>query len=140
MKDQDLGFDDPRWVPSAIEFLDSYYLSLSQGRIRNKDEHVRFFLKLLKSCVNNWRLSIELVQRKDNESWNSVFNGIPSKAPRTNIFDGYWELEHLPRRVVLPEYNEKLSNAYWEAQQTIETLGRKVAKRGFGFSGCQSRS
>lgn len=60
MKDQDLGFTDSRWVGIVKYFLDNYFLRIGQGAISNKDENARFFLKLLKSSANNYRLSIEL--------------------------------------------------------------------------------
>src|SRR5690625_3062504 len=129
MQDQDLGFDDPRWVGIAKYFLNEYYLRISQGRITNKDEHVRFFLKLLKSSINNYRLSAELVPRHEDEDWNYVYDGITEKEPQANIFDGSYELEHLPAMVALDTVNDNLLRAYKQSQHKIADFEKKDIKK-----------
>jgi hypothetical protein len=120
MRDQDLGFEDPRWVPIARYFLNEYYLRLKQGEINNKDEHVRFFLKLLKSAANNRRLSIELVNRKDNEEWKFVYDGKSKNNPRKNIFDSSYDLENVPPKVIFDTLNK---------DQTIVQLNKEGIKK-----------
>jgi hypothetical protein len=87
MKDQDFGFDDPKWVPIAKHFLENYHNSLEQGLIHSRDEQVRFFLKLLKSSANNYYKSIDLIDRREDESYEFVYNGKPEQPPRLNIID-----------------------------------------------------
>lgn len=86
MKDQDMGFDHPEWIRIAKYFLENYHLRLNQGLIESEEEHVRFFLKLLKSSANNVRLSIDLVDRKDGEEYDFIYNGKSDHTPKTNIF------------------------------------------------------
>lgn len=135
MQDQDLGFDDPRWVGIAKYFLNEYYLRISQGRITNKDEHVRFFLKLLKSSINNYRLSAELVPRHEDEDWNYVYDGNTEKEPQANIFDGSYELEHLPTMVALDTVNDNLLRAYKQSQHKIADFEKKDIKKNRWIAG-----
>jgi hypothetical protein len=128
IQDQELGFDDPRWVRIAKYFLNNYYLRLKQGEIDSKDEHIRFFLKLLKSSTNNFRLSVELVNRKNDEDWEFVYNGRPKKKSRVNIFDNAYDLEHLPKKVILDTVNDELLSAYKQSQQTITELKKDIKK------------
>ena len=129
MKDQDLGFTDSRWVGIVKYFLDNYFLRIGQGAISNKDENVRFFLKLLKSSANNYRLSIELKPRNDDEDWEFVYEGKPKRKPRKNIFDNAIELEHLPKVVVLDTLNTNILRDYQMAKQKIEDLHKKDIKK-----------
>lgn len=100
MLNQDMGFTDPRWIPIAKYFLDNYHLRLRQGHIQNKDEIVRFFLKLLKSATTNCGASIELVNSNKDEEWSFIYNGKAEYTPRVNIFDsedfltGFFNLKH----------------------------------------------
>ena len=135
MQEQDLGFDDPRWVSITKYFLNEYYLRINQGRIANKDEHIRFFLKLLKSSANNYRLSIELIPRKADEDWEFIYNGKPPKKPHINIFDDSYDLEHLPQRVILDTTNDDLLRAYNQSQQTITELKKKNIKKNRWIAG-----
>jgi len=135
MQDQDLGFEDSRWLGVTKYFLNEYYLRISQGKITNKDEHVRFFLKLLKNSANNYRLSVELVPRKDNEDWESIYNGKTKKKPHINIFDGTQELKHLPEIVVLDTVNNELLRAYKQSQGTILELKKKNIKKNRWIAG-----
>jgi len=86
MMDQDMGFENPEWIKFARFFLANYHLRLSQGHIENKEENVRFFLKLLKSSANNCRLSIDLVDLKKDENYESVYNGKSNHTPKSVIF------------------------------------------------------
>lgn len=129
MKDQDLGFTDSRWVGIVKYFLDNYFLRIGQGAISNKDENVRFFLKLLKSSANNYRLSIELKPRNDDEDWEFVYEGKPKRKPRKNIFDNSIELEHLPKVVVLETLNTNILRDYQMSKQKIEDLQKKDIKK-----------
>lgn len=88
MKDQDLGFDDPRWVRLAKYFIETYHRGLSEGEIKSKDELVRFFLKLLKDSANNIGQSIEIVELKEGEEYESIYNGQAKATPKTDIFEG----------------------------------------------------
>lgn len=124
MQDQDLGFTDYRWVLIIRSFLNEYYLRLSQGVILNKDEHVRFFLKLLKFSANDYRLSIELTPPKKNELLEYIVDGVPKKQPHSNIFDDAFELKHLPKQVVLDVLNTKIHNSYTQSLQEIKKLKR----------------
>jgi hypothetical protein len=129
MKDQDLGFTDKRWVGIAKYFLDNYFLRLGQGSISNKDENVRFFLKLLKSSANNYRLSLELKPRNEDEKWEFVYDGKPKKIPRKNIFDNSMELEHLPEKVVLDKLNKNILLKYQRSKQKIEELQKNHIRK-----------
>lgn len=135
MKDQDLGFIDPRWVPIIKYFLNQYYLRISQGSIISKDEHVRFFLKLLRSSINNYHLSAELVPRKDNEDFKLIYNGKTEKFPRINIFKNSFELEHVPEMVVLDKLNSEILQAYNKTQQTVVEIKKKVINRNRWIAG-----
>jgi hypothetical protein len=128
MQDQDLGFDDPRWVRIVKYFLNEYYLRISQGKILNKDEHIRFFLKLLKSSANNCQLSVELIPRKTNEDWEFIYEGKPKKKPHVNIFDNSYDLEHLPEKVILTVNNDLLRK-YNQSQQIIMELKKRGIKK-----------
>ena len=101
MKDQDMGFEDPYWIPIAKDFIYEYHLRMQQGLINSKEENVRFFLKLLKSTANGYWFSIKLINNR-NEKFNyeSIFNGKSEHIPKTNIFDNY-NLEKTSRRKLL---------------------------------------
>jgi hypothetical protein len=86
MLDQDMGFEDPTWIPIAKEFLYEYHNSLNSGLITNKEEQVRFFLKLLKSCANSSRKSIELIPIKENEKWEYILDGKTERKLKCDIF------------------------------------------------------
>jgi hypothetical protein len=129
MQDQDLGFSNPLWVPIIKYFLNEYYLRLQQGKIKNKEEHVRFFLKLLKGSANNYGFSIELVNRKDGEEYKLISDGKTEKKPRVNIFDNSYDLSNLPDRVIFATLNEVLANQYEQSQTTIAKLQRKNIKK-----------
>lgn len=135
MEDQDLGFTDKRWVGIVKYFLNEYFLRLGQGAISNKDENVRFFLKLLKSSANNYRLSIELKPRNENEEWNFIYNGKPKKQPRNNIFDNSIELKHLPERIVLDKLNANIFRDYQSSQKKIEEFKKNNIKKNIIITG-----
>jgi len=135
MQDQDLGFKDPRWVGITKYFLNEYYLRISQGTIINKDEHVRFFLKLLKSSISNYRLTAELVPKQEDEDWKLVYNGRTEKVPKINIFDNSFELEHVPQKVVLDNINKELMLVNIQSQHSINELKKKVIKRNRWIAG-----
>jgi len=87
MEDQDMGFEDPYWIPIAKHFIENYHLRISQGRIKDREELVRFFLKLLKSSANNVGKSLELVERKNGGGYEFIYEGKAKKAPATAIFN-----------------------------------------------------
>jgi hypothetical protein len=120
MQDQDLGFDDPRLVLIAKHFLNEYYLRLKQGKINNKDEHIRFFLKLLKSTANNYRLSIELINRKDNEDYEYVYDGKSKKEHRINIFDSSYDLEEVPEIVKFDDNIEYMDDESFDQTDDLD--------------------
>lgn len=129
MQDQDLGFVDSHWVEIVKYFLNEYYLRIAQGSISTKDEHIRFFLKLLKSSASNYRLSIELKLKNENEDFEYIYDGKPKKKPRKNIFDNTSDLEHFPERVVLDTLNDNLLNSYNQAQLKITELKKNDIKK-----------
>jgi hypothetical protein len=86
MDDQDMGFSDPNWIPIAKYFIEEYNLRLQPGLIKKKDEQIRFFLKLLKSSAGNYRKTLELTPKKD-EDWEYIYDGKPSHKPKTKIFE-----------------------------------------------------
>jgi len=129
MKDQDLGFTDNRWVGIIKYFLNEYYLRIGQGVIANKDEHARFFLKLLNHSFKNYRVSIELKPKSDDENWEYFHDGVPKTQPRKNIFDNTLELRYLPKRIVLDKLNENLLHDYKNAQDEIEGLKKNHIKK-----------
>ena len=129
MTDQDLGFTDKKWVGIVRYFLNEYYLRIGQGAIANKDEHVRFFLKLLKNSANKYRLSIELKSKNEDEDWEFIYNGKPKKQPQKNIFDNTFELEHLPKVVVLDTLNENILHRHKKSQEEIEELKKSNIKK-----------
>jgi len=86
MKDQDMGFDDARWIPIAKYFLKNYQLRIRQGQINNKEEQVRFFLKLLQSSANNVHASLDLVSLKKDEEFKLVWDGKTITPPKVDIF------------------------------------------------------
>lgn len=85
MKDQDMGFKDPKWIAIAKDFIGKYHSSINEGYISNNEELVRFFLKLLKSSANNYHKSISLVERNEDEEWEYIYNGERAHKPKTNI-------------------------------------------------------
>ncbi|MFZ4798906.1 MAG: hypothetical protein ACOYMA_15505 [Bacteroidia bacterium] len=135
MQDQDLGFNDPRWVGISILFLNDYYLRISQGQITNKDEHVRFFLKLLKSSMNNYRVSAELVNKYDDKDYWPIFNGKTEKVPKLNIFDNSLNLKHVPKEVAIVETNKKLFMAHKRLEQDMKGFESKVINRNRWIAG-----
>lgn len=131
MQDQDLGFLDPRWIKIAKFFLNEYYLRIGQGRIQNKDEHVRFFLKLLKSSASNYRTTIELTSRNENDKFQYIHDGKPTNKPKLNIFDNESDLGNLPESVVIDSFNHtlfrshnqlKIQNDKLKKSDTIKTV------------------
>lgn len=86
MKDQDMGFEDAKWIPIAKYFLDNYHLRIRQGQINSKEEHVRFFLKLLQSSANNCNASLDLVNLKESEEFKLIWDGRTKTPPKVNIF------------------------------------------------------
>jgi hypothetical protein len=86
MLDQDMGFEDPKWIPIAKEFLQEYHIVLNSGAIKTKEEQIRFFLKLLKSSVNSSKKSIELIPKKENEEWYFIIDGKAEKKVKCGIF------------------------------------------------------
>ena len=122
MLDQDLGFSDNRWVCIVKYFLNEYYLKIRQGAITNKDEHARFFLKLLKSSANNYSVTIELKSRNEYKGSEFINNGKPNRPPSKNIFDNTNELKYLPVRDILDTLNADLLRNYKESQQKMEKL------------------
>jgi hypothetical protein len=135
MQDQDLGFDDPHWVSLTKYFLNEYYMRLKQGKINSKDEHIRFFLKLLKSAANNYKLSIELINRKDNEDWNYVYDGKSKKNPRINIFDSSSDLTEVPKIVVFDTLNNELLNSYQQSKRAITELQKRDIRKNRWIAG-----
>src|SRR5690606_35762870 len=87
MEDQDMGFENPNWIRIAKYFIDIYNKEIEEQTIKNKEENVRFFLKLLKSSANNHYLSIELSDIKGNEKYEPIYDGKSKKKPKSNIFD-----------------------------------------------------
>lgn len=61
MRDQDLGFDDPKWVPIAKEFLNRYHGELRSGLLSTKGDYIRCFLLSLKSSFDNHLISSPLL-------------------------------------------------------------------------------
>ena len=108
---------------------------LNKSSIKNKNEHLRFFLKLLKSSINNYHLSAELVPRKDNEDFKLIYNGKTEKFPRINIFKNSFELEHVPEMVVLDKLNSEILQAYNKTQQTVVEIKKKVINRNRWIAG-----
>lgn len=86
MKDQDMGFEDPRWIPIAKYFLKNYHLRIRQGQINSKEEQVRFFLKLLQSSANNYYTSLDLVNLKEVEGYKLIWDGKTETPPKVDIF------------------------------------------------------
>ena len=86
MKDQDMGFDDPAWIPIAKYFLEQYHLRLIQGHIKGRAELVRFFLKSLKESAYYSSKSITLVDRKTDQGREWSKFGETKQKPRTDIF------------------------------------------------------
>lgn len=105
MLDQDMGFDDPKWIPIAKYFIKNYHDSISQGYIHNSEELLRFFLKLLQSSANNVRKSIVIVDRKEGEEYEYVFEGKAKKTPKSDIFKDF-VIPELKFPYVLPNLNK----------------------------------
>ena len=102
---------------------DSYdYLYINHGLITNKDEHVRFFLKLLKKSMNNYRVSAELVNKYDDKDYKDINDGKADKVPELNIFDNSLDLEHVPKEVVIVETNKKLFMAHKRLEKDMKGL------------------
>jgi|GEM_PF-6832917 len=87
MLDQDMGFEDPLWIPIAKYFINNYTLRISQGEIRTKEEHMRFFLKLLKNSANNFNRSLELAPRDKDEAREYIYHGRTTHVVKSSIFD-----------------------------------------------------
>jgi hypothetical protein len=86
MVDQDMPFSDPKWIPLAKHFLNEYHIRLDEEQIRNSEQLVRFFLRLLKSSANNIGLSVTLINQKADEVYKFVSDGKTDRKPKTNIF------------------------------------------------------
>lgn len=98
MLDQNLGFTDPRWVKIGKNFLNDYYHKIRLHKIMNKDDHMRWFLKLLHSTAENHGLAIHLSTRKPD--YNNKTN-ITAKNPKSNIFEDDHALRYVPDKIVL---------------------------------------
>lgn len=85
MEDQDMPFQDPAWLPFAKHLLEEFHLRLSQGEIRDTQELVRFFMRLLKSSANNIHRSIVLTAQDPDEKYEYVYDGKTSKKPRSKL-------------------------------------------------------
>jgi len=95
MRDQVLGFDDPKWVPIAKHFLNRYHRELRSGRLKTKNDQVRYFLRGLKSSLDNHFISATLTRNVDQ---NTLRSTIPlSKKPpsKTDIFEKCDDLSDL---------------------------------------------
>jgi len=88
MLDQDMPFQDPKWIPLTKHFLEDYHLRLRKGEIKDAGELIRFFLRLLKSSANGVSRSIVLVDMKEDESYAFVHDGKTNRKPKPNIFIG----------------------------------------------------
>jgi len=86
MADQDMPFSDPKWIPFAKHFLNEYHIRFEQGRIRDNEELVRFFLRLLKFSANNINRSIQLTDKKPGESYQTISDGETDHKPKASIF------------------------------------------------------
>lgn len=129
IQDQELGFSDPRWVRISKYFLNEYYFRINQGVITNKDEHFRFFMKLLKNSINNVGLSVELVSKKEDEEWELIYDGKYEKEPQVNIFDGSSDLEKIPTVVILDSDDNNLIDKINQSQKIIEEFEAKNNKK-----------
>jgi len=95
MHDQDLGFDYPKWVPVSKHFLNRYHWELRSNRLKTKNDQVRYFLRGLKSSLDNHFISATLTRNIDQ---NTLRSTIPlSKKPpaRTDIFENCDDLSDL---------------------------------------------
>jgi hypothetical protein len=130
MQDQDLGFFDPNWVPIAKYFLENYHNSISQGIIQDKDEQTRFFLKLLKSAANSRSLSLELVEKKENEDYEFIFEGKTKHNPKINIFDTELNLyahNHIVKSI--DKFNQQRNNKTKDnSDKTIQSTNNKPCR------------
>lgn len=86
MQDQDMGFDDPKWIRIAKHFIPQYLRTIRRGEIESNEEGIRYFLKLLKSSAKNTYSSLELVEIKEVEKWDIVANGKSEHKPKSDIF------------------------------------------------------
>lgn len=127
--DQDLGFNDFRWVGIVKNFLNSYYKYLSQQIISNKDQHARLFLKQLQNSALKQNLSIVLKPLNTNKYIDYKIDGFPKVKPKSNIFDDTFELKHVPKKVVLDTLNENLLKEYKNSQKIINQLRRNDIKK-----------
>jgi hypothetical protein len=123
MQDQDLGFEDPRWVQVTTTFLNEYYRRLSLGRIPTKDEHVRYFMKLLNRSLRFHGLSVEIVRYSE-----PAIKQPAKKTPKSNIFDKSFDLVHLPTIESEDTVNSELVRAY-KHSRTIIDAHEKRSKR-----------
>lgn len=130
MKDQDLGFDDPQWVKVSRTFLNQYYERLSLGRIPSKNEHVRYFLKLLKRSFNGEGLSVEIVRHVKKPTESQAIKKSPKSAPKSNIFDNSYDLEHLPTIESKDTVNSELVRAYKQSRTIIESYQKSNKRQG----------
>ncbi len=86
MLDQDMGFNDPLWIPIGKQLLTQYHEGLRNEKVSSLEEQMRFFLKLLQSAANNMRCSIEIVPIKENEKHTAIFDGKTKNPPKSEIF------------------------------------------------------
>jgi hypothetical protein len=95
MQDQDLGFEDPKWLPVAKEFLNRYHRELRAGQLSTKGDHIRCFLISLKSSFDDYRISASLSQNGDLRTFKPSKSLSKKHKPKTDIFDSYNELGEL---------------------------------------------
>jgi hypothetical protein len=142
MRDQDLGFTDPRWVIIAKDFLNEYYILLRIRTIKSKDQHIRFFLKQLKYSINKYAGTIELVPNSQVEACEYANDGTTKIVTQANIFDDCGDLENLPTTVKLditksdllktdftpknPDDLNRIRIAYKQSQTKISELEKKI--------------
>lgn len=86
MLDQDMGFEDPLWIPIGKQLLTQYHEGLRNEKVSSLEEQMRFFLKLLQSAANNMRCSLEIVPIKPNEKHTTIFDGKTKNPPKSEIF------------------------------------------------------
>lgn len=92
---QDLGFEDPKWLPVAKEFLNRHHRELRTGRLSTKGDHIRCFLISLKSSFDDYRISASLSQNGDLRTFKPSKSSSKKQKPRTDIFDTHNELGEL---------------------------------------------
>jgi len=126
MRDQDMGFDDPRWLRIAKYFIENYHLRLKQGEVRSEEELVRFFLRLLKSSASNVRTQLVL-ESSDGSDYEFVYHGRTAHVPQADVFSNDMPYDFLRIRTIHQSHLDYQAEKVKEKTKYLLVAGGVIA-------------